>query len=411
MDDDRQMELALWRFGIISPLLHREANNFGLGELLNQMAHQSYLRPDGQEIKLSPETIRKWLYRFNHGGLPALENKVRSDKGRYSLPKTLAEVMFHLRKEHPRWTLALIMEELIKGGHWDGFKPSRSSLYRFAKANNLQRDPHLDTDEGHRSFTFEKFGQLWIADFMHGPKLRIGRKKYKTYLHAIMDDSSRYVAGANFYLNENVESLIEELMKACRTFGLPQRFYVDNGAAYKSAHLKIICARLRIHLIHTSPYQPEGRAKEERFFRTCRDQFLARHRFQTLEQMNRELSVWLAEYHQRPHRTLQCSPLEKRLNGENVCQNLPEVADIEALFRMERRCRVYKDGTIRLKKRIFEVPGCLPGSRVKVYFMPWDLSRVYYGDDMRPASPLDRKANARRFQHPNFSLKKEDNRD
>jgi hypothetical protein len=127
--------------------------------------------------------------------------------------------------------------------------------------------------------------------------------------------------------------------------------------------------------------------------------------------MNRELAAWLAEYHQRPHRTLTCSPLEKRLNSENVCRRLPEVADLDALFRMEKRCRVYLDGTIRLKKRIFEVPGCLPGGRVKVYFMPWDLSRVYYGDDMTPAKPLDRTANSKRFQHPNSTLKTEDKND
>lgn len=411
MEKEKQMDLALWRFGIISPLLHREANNSGLGETLAQMARQSYVHPDGKMIELSPETIRKWLYRFNQGGLDALGNKERSDKGRYELPDGLADVVFELRKQHPRWTLALLLSELIKSGHWDGLKPSRSSLYRFARARNLMRDPHLQTTLQHRSFAFEKFGQLWTADFLHGPKLRINSKKRKTYLHAIMDDSSRYVVGAGFYLNEKVESLIEELMTAGRIFGLPQRFYVDNGAAYASRHLKIICARLSMHLIHTPPYQPQGRAKIERFFRTLREQFLARHRFKTLEQMNKELAAYLAEYHQRPHNTLKCPPLAKRLNSENVCRNLPEVADVEALFRMEKCCRVYNDGTIRLKKHSFEVPGCRPNSRVKVYFMPWDLSRVYYGEDMTPAKPLSRTANAKRFQHPNFSVKKEDNND
>jgi hypothetical protein len=250
-----------------------------------------------------------------------------------------------------------------------------------------------------------------MADFLHGPRLRIQGKKRKTYLHAIMDDSSRYVVGAKFYLSENVESMIRELMKAGRIFGFPLRFYVDNGAAYSSRHLKIICARLSMHLIHTLPYKPQGRAKVERFFRTVRDQFLARERFTNLDQMNRELLAWLAEYHQRPHKTLKCPPLFKRMSSENVCRNLPEVADIEALFRMEKRCRVYLDGTIRLKNRIFEVPGCLPNSRVKVYFMPWDLSRVYYGEDMALARPLSRTDNAKRFEHPNLSVKKENGND
>ena len=138
------------------------------------------------------------------------------------------------------------------------------------------RDPHLDNLQGiQKLFVFEKFGQLWMADFLHGPKIRVKRTKKKTYLHAIMDDSSRYVVGGKFYFSEKVESLIEELMKAGRIFGLPQRFYVDNGSAYSSRHLKIVCARLSMHLIHTRPYQPEGRAKIERFFRTVRDQFLA----------------------------------------------------------------------------------------------------------------------------------------
>ena len=75
MEKDRQLDLALWRFGIISPLLHREANDIGLGEMLSQMTLKSYVHPDGKIIELSPETIPKWLYRFNQGGLPALENK------------------------------------------------------------------------------------------------------------------------------------------------------------------------------------------------------------------------------------------------------------------------------------------------------------------------------------------------
>ena len=94
--------------------------------------------------------------------------------------------------------------------------------------------------------------------------------------------------------------------------------------------------------------------------------------------------------------------MQKRMSVETVCRQVPEVTDIQALFRLIRRCRVYNDGTIRLHKKVFEVPGCLPGSRVTVYYMPWDLSSVYYGDDMCPAREVDLVANAHRFDHPNF---------
>lgn len=411
MDQQERMDLALWRYGIISPLLHRQVDEVNMIELLENLAGRSYARPDGACVVLSAETMRKWLYRYNRGGLPALANKERSDKGRYDVPAILSEAIFRMRREHPRWTTALLFKKLTETGLWNGLSPSRSSLYRFATAHNLRRDPHLKPETACRAFTYTQFGQLWIADFLHGPKLKVGKQKKNTYLHAIIDDSSRYIVSACFYLGETVESLIGELMKGCRTFGLPQRLYTDNGAAYISRHLKIVSARLGVHLIHTPARRPQGRGKVERFFKTVREQLLAGEQFQSLDQMNTALAKWLAEYHQQPHRTLGCAPLHKRLAGESVCRRVPEIADMEALFRMERRCRVYKDGTIRLKTRILEAPGCLPGQRVTVYYTPWDLSRVYYGDDMRLAQLLDPVQNALRFTHPAFAIEKEEDHD
>ena len=40
---------------------------------------------------------------------------------------------------------------------------------------------------------------------------------------------------------------------------------------------------------------------------------------------------------------------------------MPEVTDIDALFRTEKRCRVYTDGTVHLQKKRYEVPDYLPG--------------------------------------------------
>jgi putative transposase len=398
---DEQMDVALWRYGIISPILHREANELSLGAILEDMAQKRYVRPDGTDAQLSAETIRKWLYRYRRGGLPALANQQRADKGNYQIPPKLIETLFELRKNHPRWTLAGLLEHMAKTDHWNGTKPSRSALYRYAKAHNLKRDPHIKGTLDARAFAFEAFGQLWSADFLHGPKLRENRQKRKTYLHVIIDDCTRYVVSGAFYLAETVETLMSELLIAVRRFGIPRRFYTDNGACYASRHLKIVCARLGTALVHTPPYRPQGRGKVERLFKTVRDQFLASNQSKTLDDINQAFGKWLAEYHQRLHHTLKCSPVEKRMKVENLCKTVPEVADIEALFRMERRCRVYHDGTIRLFRHRFEVPGCLPGSRCTAFYVPWDLSRVYYGEDMILARPQDPHANAYRFEHPN----------
>ncbi len=408
MKDDRQMDLALWRYGIISPLLHRVANDVYLCDLLHILSENSYIHPiDGRHLSVSAEAIRKWFYRYNHGGLTALADKTRSDKGQHNVPQALAEAMFELRKQHPRWTLALLLRQVVAKKLWNETSPSRSVLYRFARANNLMRNPQLNPAQILRPFSFDKFGQMWIADFMHGPMLWAANKKKKSYLHVIIDDATRYVVSGRFYLSESTETLIKELMCATRRFGIAQRLYTDNGSAYNSRHLKIVCANLGMRQPHSPPRRPQGRAKVERFFRTVREQFLAKKHFKRIDQINLAFEQYLRDYHNSKHSTLECSPMQKRLSVESVCRQLPEVVDIQALFRTQRRCKVYNDGTIRINKKAFEVPGCLPGTQVTVHLMPWDLSRIYYGDDMRPAKAVNLSANAHRFDNPNFTHTKE----
>jgi transposase InsO family protein len=401
---DPELEKALWRYGIISPLLHRSDDDPPLGRMITELAEKSFIRPSGAPARHSPETLRKWLYRYRQRGFDGLCNQPRADKGTQKVPKALAEATAALRREHPQWTLAKILEKLLAKGQWNGRRPSRATLYRMAAANQLHRRVAPGADDSCRPFAFTDFGQLWLADFMHGPRLRHGRKMKKAILHAIIDDATRYVVAARFDWHETVQVLMREMMTAVRRFGLCQRFYTDNGPSYASAHLKQVCARLGIHLVHTPPYRPHGRGKVERFFLTVRQQFLSDLHAASLDRLNGDLTQYLAEYHQRIHRSLGASPLQKRLAGENVCRHLPEVADIQWLFAAERKCRVYNDGTIRLNSRSFEVPGCLPSSRVPVRYLPWDPHWVYYGHDPKPARPLDPIQNARRFDHPKGGL-------
>ena len=399
MTNPVKTDLAVWRYGIISRILHRNEAEESLENELNRLAAQPFRKPDGTLVSFSPETIRKWLYRYRHGGLPALEDAPRKNLGCHSaVPKILENRLFELRSEHPRWTLARILTQLIDEKLWNMVTPSRATLYRFATTANLHRDPHLITEPPARAFAYQDFGQLWTADFLHGPKIRVNGQKRKTYLHAIIDDATRYVVHAGFFFAEDTEVMMQELMAAVRIHGKPIRFYTDNGACYASHHLKFVCANLGIHLIHTPPGKPRGRGKIERYFRRVRDQFLdgeipVAH---TLDGINKAFQQWLALYHKSVHSSLGVSPVQKRLSRGSVCRTLPETIDIEPLFRMKRRCRVYLNSTIRLKKRSYEVVDTLPGQRVDVWFMPWDVSQVWYGPEMKPAKPVDVHHNARR---------------
>ena len=129
MTSTDKIELAVFRYGIISPLLHRDEEDGPLENELIRLASKAFLKPDGRRATFSPETIRKWLYRYRHGGLPALEDAVKKNLGTHdAVSKEIEDRLFALRKEHPRWTLARILSQLINEKLWDMRTPSRSTL-------------------------------------------------------------------------------------------------------------------------------------------------------------------------------------------------------------------------------------------------------------------------------------------
>ncbi len=237
------------------------------------------------------------------------------------------------------------------------------------------------------------------ADFLHGPKIRVGRHLKKTYLLAIIDDATRYIVYAAFSLSEGTSALIDGLSMAVRRFGIPERFYTDNGAALRSRHLLHVAAKFSMHLPHTPAYRPQGRGKIERFFRTVREQCLDGIKSESIENLKGEFATWLEEYHHRVHGSIGCSPLNKRLESTKVTRTLPEVAQLDLFFGMQERRKIYRNGTLHLQGKVYDIKNALPGSIVDVYYLPWDLSTIHVGPDRLPAKPVDLLANAHRHEH------------
>ena len=76
------------------------------------------------------------------------------------------------------------------------------------------------------------------ADFLDGPKVRVGRHLKKTYLLCILDDATRYIVYAAFGWSEGTAALIDGLSMAIRRFGIPERFYSD----YVARHIiRVLC--------------------------------------------------------------------------------------------------------------------------------------------------------------------------
>jgi transposase InsO family protein len=81
---------------------------------------------------------------------------------------------------------------------------------------------------------------------MHGPTILEGGKQKKTFLFAFLDDHSRLISHAQFYLSERLDSYLDALRQALLKRGLPRKLYVDNGPAFRSQYLAQITASLGI---------------------------------------------------------------------------------------------------------------------------------------------------------------------
>lgn len=393
-------DLGLWRFGIISSLLHRAEDDPPLHAQISDLTAHTFYTPDGRQKKISADTIREWLDRYKAGGIDALRNKSRKDHGETSVSVDLQMKLSALREKQPHWTFIRLLRSLHKDGHWNGRKPSRSALYRYATLHAL-KPSSIEKTSPVRSFEFPFFGDLWSADFLHGPKVRCGVYMRKVYLNAIIDDATRYIVAARFHFSEGTQSLLDDFMLAIRRFGIPKRLYTDNGAAFRSKHLQLVAARLGVALPHTPPYTPRGRGKIERFFRNVRDGFLTGIATTTLDDLNTKLNLWLQQYHNTCHSTLCMSPLERKITDKgSELQQISATKNIDEYFFMEHHCKVGSDGCVRLFKKRFEIPHAIVGSEITIYYLPWNQDHIFAGPDKQIIKPLDTISNALRFDKP-----------
>lgn len=385
--------VALFRYGLIAEFLHRPSNQPGLYQRLREKSSQAYQIPGSQRQRVAAETLRHWIKDYKRGGIDALKPKPRHDLGRSrALPQHVADQLLALKEEQPHLSVAQLIASLTPvttpvttpaaapATPRPGWPASASTVYRLLRRAGLMDKSAEHTcgcDADRRRFAFEHPGQLWMSDVMHGPSVTLegSRTRRKAYLIAFLDDATRVVPYCAFALAESTQAFLPVFKQALMRRGIPERLYVDNGANYRSQQLALVCAKLGIALIHARPYQPSGKGKQERFFRTVRSQLLptlSDADTASLAALNRRLWAWVeTEYHHHPHRGLEGdTPLDRWAAGR--APRLPEPGlDLDALFLFEARRRVQRDHTVSLNGTAFEVDAALVGQTVT---LRWDPS-------------------------------------
>jgi putative transposase len=411
-------QIALFRYGLIADLLHLPDGKNGLYKKLAEKAERDYEIPGTLRRRVAAETMRDWLGLYRKGGFDALLPRTRRDDGQArAIPQNIADQLLHWKDEQRDLTVPLLIAKAKSEGLLpEGLELAPATVHRLLSRHGLmKKNPDEPVGNDRRRFAFDKASELWMSDVMHGPSVTVeGKKKRKTYLHALLDDATRLVPYSAFALSENTAAFLPVLEQGIRRRGLCKRLYVDNGAAYRSHHLSLVCAKLGVTLIHARPYLPQGKGKIERFFRTVRMQLLpvlGDANLQGIDALNRRLWSWVeGEYHQAPHKGLDGeTPADRWARSSDEVKMMG--AELSDLFLFEQRRRVQKDRTVSLYGVVYEVDAALVGEAVTLRFDPTRLGRPvqvwHRGRHVHDAKRVDAYANCfvkrGRSQVPSFS--------
>ncbi len=380
---ERAREIALFRYSLVQEVISPHLTPAQRGRRVRQLAAATHAGPDGQDVRVSYQSINRWKRAYLDGGFEALVPPPRQASPR--TPGEVLELAAALKRENPGRTAAQVQRILRASSGW---APSDRTLQRLFGRLELNR-PAADDDAQQQVFgRFEaaRPNELWTGDALHGPVVA----GHKAYLFCFIDDHSRAVMGARWAFHEDVVRLAAALRPALASRGVPESVYVDNGSAFVDAWLLRACAVLGIKLVHSRPGRPQGRGKIERFFRTVRDQFLVEigdgSGTRDLSELNRLFSAWIqAAYHRAVHSETGEPPLARWARGIPDPLPLPAPAQLHEAFLWSERRTVKKTATVSLHGNLYQVDASLVRCVVELVFDPFDLSDIAVRHKGRPA--------------------------
>jgi hypothetical protein len=166
-----------------------------------------------------------------------------------------------------------------------------------------------------------------------------------------------------------------------RRYGLPEAFFVDNGTPWgdpsgeRWTRFSVWLLKLGIAVIHSRPYHPQSRGKNERFHRTLNAEVFALRRLRDLAETQQVFDAWREVYnYERPHEALdqQVPASRYRPSSRSMPDRLPAPEyDSHEIVRIVPATKAY----ISFKGRLWKVPQAFCGERLAI--RPTTSSREY----------------------------------
>jgi hypothetical protein len=375
MDDKERQAQALKKFSLISPVLNGLETS--AADYFRKLSAEPVQMPGVGTRRYSEKTYSTWLYEYRRYGFDALLKSPRSDKGKHrKINNEIGGQIVYTRKNNPSMPITVLYEKLVAEGVIDPLKISRPTVYRFVEDMSLSGAFTETSEEKElRRFSYENVGDMYQADTLYGPIIKNNGKRDRAYLHAFLDDCSRYPIWSQFYTSQQFETIRHCFKEAVLRRGPPRLVYTDNGKIFSSQQFEFICASLGSTLLHSQVGVPVGRGKIERFFRTVRMRFLAtidEDKIDSIDMLNSMYFKWLEEdYIRKAHSGLNGLSPHGVLMSQLDNLKLPtdrQLVDEIFLYRVSRK--VQHDATIQIDNILYETDPCFADKRMDIRYDP-----------------------------------------
>jgi transposase InsO family protein len=259
-----------------------------------------------RKVKVSRQTLYKWLADYEASGLPGLEDRShRPHHVPHQLDGEREAAIIALRLAHPLWGPVRIAHELQRSGTTP---PALMTIHRVLSRRGLivaraerKRLPKRKRWERGRPM------ELWQMDVVGGVLTEGG---VEAKILTGIDDYSRFIVCAGVMARATLRPVCAHLASALERYGVPEEILTDNGKVFTNRFGKgdaetlfdRICRENGIAHRLTAPRSPTTTGKIERFHRTLRQEFLTGRLFASLAAAQRELDEFIELYNtERPH--------------------------------------------------------------------------------------------------------------
>ncbi|MHA1521374.1 MAG: DDE-type integrase/transposase/recombinase [Promethearchaeota archaeon] len=288
-----------------------------------------------------------------------------------------------LKEEAPARTATTILRKLQE--EITGRIPSISSIRNYLRERGYSKQDH-NGRQGYIKFERKSPNDLWQIDIAGVQTVgHLG----KTYLIAILDDSSRYIVSARYFQDQRGVNVFKVLRDAFNEHGRPNQIIADNGTQFRNV-TKNLLTSLDIKPIFSSPYHPQSKGKLERWFGTVRQLFLPEGRLQirlhpdwTLIDFNGFFYSWLEWYNfKKQHRSLpkKCPPANKFLDiGLRISRPLNTIINWNNWITTFHKRKVTKTNSISFQGETIQLPTGYVDCKVDLNVLDTEIEIYHQG--------------------------------